>query len=139
MLAAGGRCVSLSALPRANALAVIRQASSSGSSRSNKEEPVAVSSPTGAVADSARSPMSQRPLPPDDGKVRTYHSRTRSVCIAASIDCFFAKVSLIRGMLFSTNAVLNMRWFVVELRSIRDEQGLSFRFRNTKDTMIHGT
>ena len=82
MLAAGGRCVSLSALPRTHALAVIRQASSSGSSHSKKEEPVAVSSPTGAVADSARSPMSQRPLPPDDGKVRTYPIRTPVVFVS---------------------------------------------------------
>jgi hypothetical protein len=68
MLTAGSRCLSLSALPRANVLTVVRQAaSSSGSSHSNKnkDESVAVS-----VEDSGPSPMSQRSLPPDDGKVR---------------------------------------------------------------------
>ncbi|UJR10442.1 hypothetical protein I4U23_014646 [Adineta vaga] len=69
MLAASGRCVSLSALPRANALTFIRQASSH--SNKNKDESVAVSTPSsGSHDDSGRSPMSQRPLPPDDGKVR---------------------------------------------------------------------
>jgi hypothetical protein len=62
MLAAACRCVSLSALPRANALAIIRQSSSK-----SKDEPAAVS-----VGDSTSSPMSQRQLPPDDGKVRMY-------------------------------------------------------------------
>jgi len=62
MLAAGCRCVSLSVLPRANALAIIRQSSSQ-----SKDEPAAVS-----VGDSTSSPMSQRQLPPDDGKVRMY-------------------------------------------------------------------
>jgi hypothetical protein len=66
MLAAGSRCVFLNVLPRAHALAIIRQSSSSSSqSNKNKDEPVAVS-----VDDSGSSPMSQRPLPPDDGKVR---------------------------------------------------------------------
>jgi len=69
MLAAGGRYVSLSTLPRVNALAIIRQASSK--SNKNHDEPVAVSSPPALNDDSGRSPMSQRPLPPDDGKVRT--------------------------------------------------------------------
>ena len=65
MLAAGSRCVSFSVLPRAHALAIIRQAASSSHSNKNKDEPAAVS-----VEDSGPSPMSQRPLPPDDGKVR---------------------------------------------------------------------
>jgi len=65
MLAAGSRCVFLNVLPRAHALAIIRQSSSSSQSNKNKDEPVAVS-----VDDSGSSPMSQRPLPPDDGKVR---------------------------------------------------------------------
>jgi hypothetical protein len=65
MLAATCRCVSLNALPRVNALAIIRQASSSSQSNKNKDEPAAIS-----VEDSNESPMSQRPLPPDDGKVR---------------------------------------------------------------------
>jgi hypothetical protein len=60
MLAVSGRCVS-----RANVLTIIRQASSN--SNKNKDEPVAVSH---ADADSGPSPMSQRSLPPDDGKVR---------------------------------------------------------------------
>jgi hypothetical protein len=74
MLAAGGRCLSLGGLPRANALTAIRQAaSSSGSSHPNKGhgDQVAVSTPS-ASGDAEASPMSQRPLPPDDGKVRTY-------------------------------------------------------------------
>ena len=62
MLTAGSRCVSLSVLPRLQTLTFLRQASSSKS----KDEPVAVS-----IEDSTSSPMSQRPLPPDDGKVRT--------------------------------------------------------------------
>lgn len=62
MLTVGSRCVSLNALPRLHALTLFRQASSSKS----KDEPVAVS-----IDDSKASPMSQRPLPPDDGKVRT--------------------------------------------------------------------
>jgi hypothetical protein len=66
MLTAACRCASLSAIPRANALAIIRQASSSHS-KQNKDEPAAVS-----VEDPSRSPMSERPLPPDDGKVRMY-------------------------------------------------------------------
>ncbi|CAF3412510.1 unnamed protein product [Rotaria socialis] len=66
-LAVGGRCATLSALPRANTLAIIRKASSSGGSKKH-EEPVAVSTPTGSDPNS--SPMSQRALPPDDGKVR---------------------------------------------------------------------
>jgi len=64
MLAAGSRCASLSTLPRVNALAIIRQASSSNSNQ-HKNESAAVS-----VDESGASPMSQRPLPPDDGKVR---------------------------------------------------------------------
>jgi len=68
-LAASSRCATLSTLPRTNTLAIIRQAASSSGSKKN-EEPVAVSSPTGSVEDSNRSPMSQRSLPPDDGKVR---------------------------------------------------------------------
>jgi hypothetical protein len=59
MLAANGRYIS-----RVNALAIIRQASSSHSNK-NKNEQAAVS-----IEDSDRSPMSQRSLPPDDGKVR---------------------------------------------------------------------
>ncbi|CAF0826888.1 unnamed protein product [Rotaria sp. Silwood1] len=70
MLTASGRCLSLSALPRANALAIIRQASSSQSNKDKTEPVVVVSSPSGSVEDSSRSPMSQRSLPPDDGKVR---------------------------------------------------------------------
>ncbi|CAF1021124.1 unnamed protein product [Rotaria sordida] len=69
MLALSGRCLSLSTLPRANALAIIRQASSSQSNK-DQQEPVAVSTSSGSVEDSSRSPMSQRSLPPDDGKVR---------------------------------------------------------------------
>ncbi len=68
MLTASSRCVSLSLLPRVNAVAIVRQTSSSASSptsNKNKDEPLPVS-----VEDSTRSPMSQRPLPPDDGKVR---------------------------------------------------------------------
>lgn len=65
MLAASCRCVSLSALSRANALAITRQSSSQ--SNKDKDEPAAVS-----VGDSTSSPMSQRQLPPDDGKVRMY-------------------------------------------------------------------
>lgn len=68
MLTASARCLSLSALPRVNALGCIRQASHS--SNKNKDEPVAVSTPS--HDDSGPSPMSQRPLPPDDGKVRMY-------------------------------------------------------------------
>ena len=60
MLAAGSRCLSLNAFPRLHTSIILRQASSK-----SKDEPVAVS-----VDDSTRSPMSQRPLPPDDGKVR---------------------------------------------------------------------
>lgn len=66
-LAAGGRCATLSTLPRATTLATIRTASSSSGNKKH-EEPAAVSTPTG----SASSPMSQRPLPPDDGKVRKW-------------------------------------------------------------------
>ncbi len=68
-LATGGRCATLSALPRANTLAVIRNASSS-SGHKKHEEPVAVSTPPGSHDDPHSSPMSQRQLPPDDGKVR---------------------------------------------------------------------
>jgi len=68
-LAASSRCATLSTLPRTNTLAIIRQAASSSGNKKN-EEHVAVSSPTGSVEDSHRSPMSQRSLPPDDGKVR---------------------------------------------------------------------
>ncbi len=67
-LAASGRCVTLNTLPRVNTLAVIRQASSSSSGNKKHEEPVAVSTPT--HDDPNNSPMSQRQLPPDDGKVR---------------------------------------------------------------------
>ncbi len=67
-LAASGRCATLNTLPRANTLAVIRKASSSSGSK--KDEPVAVSTPTGSTNDPNVSPMSQRQLPPDDGKVR---------------------------------------------------------------------
>lgn len=67
-LATSSRCAALSTLPRAQSLVAIRQASSSSSSGHKKgDEPVAVSTPT---EDHSRSPMSQRPLPPDDGKVR---------------------------------------------------------------------
>ncbi len=59
MLAVSGRCLS-----RGNVLTIIRQASSSHSNK-NKDEPVAISH-----EDSGPSPMSQRSLPPDDGKVR---------------------------------------------------------------------
>ena len=69
MLAASGRCLSLSALPRAHAFSVVRQASSH--SDKNKHESAAVSSPSSGGQDKTSSPMSQRPLPPDDGKVRT--------------------------------------------------------------------
>lgn len=69
MLIASCRCLSLSALPRANAVALIRQASSSHSNK-NTGESAAVSSPSGSVDDPNSSPMTQRPLPPDDGKVR---------------------------------------------------------------------
>jgi hypothetical protein len=65
-LAASGRSATLSTLPRVNTLAVIRKASSSSGNKKT-EEPVAVSTP---IDDPSRSPMSQRPLPPDDGKVR---------------------------------------------------------------------
>lgn len=69
-LAASGRCVTLSTLPRANTLAVIRQASSSSGNKKS-EEPVAVSTPSNSHNDEPeQSPMSQRQLPPDDGKVR---------------------------------------------------------------------
>lgn len=68
-LAASGRRATLSALPRANTLAVIRKASSSSGNKKT-EDPVAVSTPAGSHDDSENSPMSQRPLPPDDGKVR---------------------------------------------------------------------
>lgn len=63
-LANNGRCATLSMLPRANTLAVIRTASSS-SGHKKDEGPVAVSG-----SDPNSSPMTQRPLPPDDGKVR---------------------------------------------------------------------
>ncbi|CAF4416183.1 unnamed protein product, partial [Adineta steineri] len=63
-LATSSRCATLSTIPRANTLAVIRKASSSGGHKKN-EDPVAVSTPTD---DPHRSPMSQRQLPPDDGK-----------------------------------------------------------------------
>lgn len=65
-LAGSGRCATLSTLPRVNTLAIIRQATSSSGGHKKSEEPVAVSTPDGTD----RSPMSQRPLPPDDGKVR---------------------------------------------------------------------
>ncbi|CAF4355249.1 unnamed protein product [Rotaria magnacalcarata] len=67
MLSASSRCLSLSSIPRANALAIIRQASSHSS---KSKETVGVSTPTGSVEDPSQSPMSQRALPPDDGKVR---------------------------------------------------------------------
>ena len=67
-LAASSRCAALSTLPRVNSLALVRQASSSHSGGNKKsDEPVAVSTPDN---DPNNSPMSQRPLPPDDGKVR---------------------------------------------------------------------
>lgn len=66
MLSARSRCWSVSSIPRANAWAWIRQASSHSS-----KESAAVSTPSGSVDGSKSSPMSQRPLPPDDGKVRT--------------------------------------------------------------------
>jgi hypothetical protein len=68
-LAASSRCATLSTLPRVNTIAVIRKASSS-SGHKKTEDPVAVSTPTGSHDDVDHSPMSQRPLPPDDGKVR---------------------------------------------------------------------
>ncbi len=68
-LAASGRCATLSTLPRVNTLAVIRKASSSSGNKKS-EEPVAVSTPTSSHDDPNSSPMSQRQLPPDDGKVR---------------------------------------------------------------------
>ncbi len=67
-LAAGSRCATLSTLSRTNTLASIRKASSSGGHKKT-EDPVAVSTP-GSHDDPQNSPMSQRPLPPDDGKVR---------------------------------------------------------------------
>jgi len=70
-LAASSRCATLSTLSRVNTLAVIRTASSSSGNKKN-EEPVAVSTPPGSHDDPNSSPMSQRPLPPDDGKVRKY-------------------------------------------------------------------
>jgi hypothetical protein len=72
-LAAGGRCATLSTLPRANTLAIIRKATSSSSSGNKKhEDPVAVTTPSGSMDDPNNSPMTQRSLPPDDGKVRMY-------------------------------------------------------------------
>jgi hypothetical protein len=70
MLAVSGRCVSLGSLPRANAWLAFRHASSSSGApptNNNKNETVAVSSSSGSADES---PMSQRPLPADDGKVR---------------------------------------------------------------------
>ena len=69
-LAGSGRCATLSTIPRVNALAVIRKATSSSGGHKKNEEQVAVSTPGGSHDDTERSPMSQRPLPPDDGKVR---------------------------------------------------------------------
>ena len=68
-LATSGRFATGRTVPRTTALAVIRQASSGGHNK--KEESAAVSSPAGHSGGSDSSPMSQRPLPPDDGKVRT--------------------------------------------------------------------
>ncbi len=68
-LAASSRCATLSTLPRVNTLAIIRQASSSSGNKKH-EEPVAVTTPTDSHDDPQNSPMSQRQLPPDDGKVR---------------------------------------------------------------------
>ncbi|CAF0942271.1 unnamed protein product [Rotaria sordida] len=68
-IATSGRCATLSTLPRVNTLAVIRKASASSGNRKT-EEPVAVSTPGSSSDDPNNSPMSQRPLPPDDGKVR---------------------------------------------------------------------
>ncbi len=68
-LAASSRCATLSTLSRTNTLAAIRKASSSSGNKKH-EEPVAVTTPTGSHDDPHNSPMSQRPLPPDDGKVR---------------------------------------------------------------------
>lgn len=69
-LAGSGRCATLSTLPRINTLAIIRKATSSSGGHKKSEEPVAVSTPTSLDDGTDRSPMSQRPLPPDDGKVR---------------------------------------------------------------------
>jgi hypothetical protein len=69
-ITAGGRLATVSTLPRATRLSLVRPASSS-SGKKNNDEPSAVSTPTGSVQDSESSPMSQRTLPPDDGKVRT--------------------------------------------------------------------
>ena len=66
-IAAGGRFATVSTASRANTLNLIRSASSSSGGNKKHDEPVAVSSSSG----SERSPMSQRQLPPDDGKVRT--------------------------------------------------------------------
>ena len=57
------------AFPRTSTLAIIRKtASSSGSKKT--DESLTVSTPSGSNNDPNNSPMSQRPLPPDDGKVR---------------------------------------------------------------------
>lgn len=69
-LAGSGRCATLSTLPRVNTLAIIRKATSSSGGHKKGEESAAVSTPGGEHGDTERSPMSQRPLPPDDGKVR---------------------------------------------------------------------
>ena len=94
-VAASGRLATISARP--SSLALIRQASSSSSSGNKKnEEPVAVSAPTASHGSSESSPMSQRPLPADDGKVRMYSLDIVSVLIEpASSRC---QVSPIPGM-----------------------------------------
>lgn len=93
-VAASGRLATISARP--SSLALIRQASSSSGGNKKNEEPVAVSAPTASHGSSENSPMSQRPLPADDGKVRMYSLGISLVLLeAASSRC---QVSPILGM-----------------------------------------
>lgn len=116
-LATSSRLVTANTVPRTTALAVVRQASSGGHKKADD-----------SVAES--SPMSQRPLPPDDGKVRKYPMVTDDSSLICSIfegfanpwDIILNKRRFEYAMVKMNRKKLNsslIRCFVLEIQRIR--------------------